>query len=168
MPEDLLLELETAGPVAGSLANAGDLMRVVGREVGWAVEGMKGSARTFEATWQRLVIEVARGHTAEVQGLRARLLLAFEKRMGLLRETYALATWLAQRGDAGVPDPAALLPELEGIGRLKAAVFNRWHTAEDLEDLAARDYPLTAADLDRIGSHRRPAASWYAERDKPF
>ena len=42
MPEDLLLELETAGPVAGSLANAGDLMRVVGREVSWAVEGMKG------------------------------------------------------------------------------------------------------------------------------
>jgi hypothetical protein len=114
------------------------------------------------------VIEVARGRTREVQRLRPRLLQAFEKRLGLLRETYALATWLAQRGDAGVPDPSALLPELEGIGRLKAIVFDRWHTAEDLEDLAARDYPLTAADLDRIGPHRRPAASWYAEGDKPF
>ena len=43
--------------------------------------------------------------------------------------------------------------------RLKARVFDRWQTAEDLEDLAARDYPLTTADLDQIGPHRRPPAS---------
>jgi hypothetical protein len=168
MPDDLLLELETAGPVAGNLANAGDLVRVVRREVGWAVEGMKGSAQTFEKTWQRLVIEVARGHTAEIQALRPRLLEAFEKRLGLLRETHALATWLAQRGGTGIPEPASLVPELDGLERLKAGVFDRWQTAEDLEDLAARDYPLTVSDLERIGPHRQPAAAWYAEEGKPF
>jgi hypothetical protein len=43
MPEDLLLGLETAVPVAGSLENIRDLLKVARREFGWAVEGMKGS-----------------------------------------------------------------------------------------------------------------------------
>jgi len=34
MPEDLLLELETAPPPAGSLENIEDLVRVVRRELG--------------------------------------------------------------------------------------------------------------------------------------
>ena len=52
--------------------------------------------------------------------------------------------------------------------RLKAEVFDRWQTADDLEDLAARDYPLTTEELDRIGPSRRPPASWYVEEGKPF
>ncbi len=52
--------------------------------------------------------------------------------------------------------------------RLKANVLDLWQTADDLEDLAARDYPLTTADLERIVPQRVPAASWYAEDSKPF
>lgn len=47
MPEDLLLELETATPVAGSLESIEDLVREAMRhavQVRLAVEGMKGSA----------------------------------------------------------------------------------------------------------------------------
>ena len=72
MPEDLLLELETATSVAESLENIEDLFRVVVREVGWAVEGMKGSARAFENAWRRIILDVARGHTAEIQEARLR------------------------------------------------------------------------------------------------
>lgn len=39
---------------------------------------------------------------------------------------------------------------------------------EDLEDLGARDYSLTTADLDRIGPHHRPPASFYVDESKPF
>jgi hypothetical protein len=58
--------------------------------------------------------------------------------------------------------------EIDGQERFKADVLDRWQTADDLEDLAARDYPLTTADLDRIGPQRRPPESYYAEESKPF
>jgi hypothetical protein len=168
MSEDLLLELETASPVAGNLENIEDLARVMAREVGWAVEGMKGSAQRFEDVWGHLVLEVAKGQTAAMHAARPRFLSAFEKRLDLLKHAHALANWLLKRGRADIPDPDILLPEIVGMERLKASVFDRWQTAEDLEDLAARDYPLTTADLDQIGPHRRPPASYYAEDSKPF
>jgi hypothetical protein len=168
MPEDLLPNLETAAPVVGSLENIKDLVRVVTRELGLAVEGMKGSALTFENTWRRLVLEVARGRTTEVQAVRPRLLRAFENHLDLLRQTHTLATWLRTLGRADGPLLEVLVPEIATMERLKASVFDHWQTADDLEDLAARDYPLTTADLDRIGPHRRPPASYYAEESKPF
>jgi hypothetical protein len=168
MPEDMLLELEPSAPVAGSLENIEDLVRVIVREIGWTVEGMKGVALRFENAWRRIVMEVARGQTAEIQALRSRLLNAFERRLRLLKQTHALVTWFHRPGRADVPSPEILLPEIAGMERLKAGVFDRWQTPEDLEDLAARDYPLTTADLDQIGPHRRPPASYYAEESKPF
>src|SRR5262245_19530823 len=78
MPEDLLLELETAPSVAGSIENIEDLMRVALREVRWAVESMKGSALTFEKAWRRIIMEVAKGQTTEIQAIRPRLLRTFE------------------------------------------------------------------------------------------
>jgi hypothetical protein len=168
MPEDLLLELETSTPVVGTLQNIEDLVRVVGREVRLAVEGMQGSAFTFENTWRRIVMDVARGQTTEIQALRPRLLSAFERRLSLLKTTHALAAWLHQLGRADFPGPDVLLPEIVGMERLKDRVFDVWESAENLEDLAARDYPLTTADLDQIGPYRRPPTSYYAEESKPF
>jgi hypothetical protein len=168
MPEDLLRDLETATPVVVSLENVQDLLRVLARDVGCAVEGMKGSVRAFERAWQRIVLEVARGQTTEMHAARSRLLSAFQKRLETLRQTQALAAWLRQLGRADVPGPEVLDAEIAGLERQQARVFDAWRTAEDLEDLAARDYPLTTADLDQIGPQRRPPASWYAEESKPF
>ncbi len=168
MPEDLLLELETAPSITASLENIEDLVRVVLRDLGVAMKGMKGSAATFENVWRRIIRDVAKGQTAEVQATRPRLLSAFEKRLRLLKDTHILATSLEKLGRAEVPDPDVLLPEIAGLERLKARVFDPWQTADDLEDLAARDYPLPAADLDRIGPLRRPPASYYADESKPF
>jgi hypothetical protein len=75
---------------------------------------------------------------------------------------------LHKLGRVGVPSPDILATEIAGMERLKVGVFDLWQTADDLEDLAARDYPLTTADLDRIGPHRQPPASYYAEESKPF
>jgi hypothetical protein len=168
MPEDLLLELEPAAPVAGSLEHIEALVGDAVQDVGQAVEGMRGSAATFENAWRRIVMDVARGRTAEMQAARPGLVGAFEKRLGLLKLTHHLAAWLRNAGRADVPDPNILRPEIEGMERLKARVLDHWRTADDLEDLAARDYPLTTADLDRIGPDRRPPASYYAEEGKPF
>jgi hypothetical protein len=168
VPENLLLELETAPSVAGSLQNIDDLVRVVVREAGLAVQGLKGSARAFEDIWRHIIVDVAKGQTAKMQAARPHLLGIFETRLALLKDTHTLTTWLARREKADVPAPDILLSEIAGMERLKANVFDRWQTADDLEDLAARDYPLTTTDLDRIGPHRRPPASYYAEESKPF
>jgi hypothetical protein len=168
MSEQLLQELEASAPVLGSLENIKDLVRVVARDVGMAIEGMKGSARTFENCWRRIVLDVAKGRTAEIQVLHPRLLAAFEKRLRLLKEIQLLAKWLRELDQADVPEPEALLPEIAGMERMKASVSDLWQNADDLEELAARDYPLTTADLDQIGPGRRPSESWYAEESKPL
>jgi len=171
MSENLLLELEPTPAVAVSLENIENLelaVRSRGGEVGLAVKGMKGSVVAFEKIWRRIVMAVARGETTKWHAERLSLLSAFEKRLRLLKDTHTLATWLIHLGIVDVPDPEALLAEIVGMKRLKAGVFDHWQTADDLEDLAARDYPLTAADLDAIGPHRQPPASWYAEEGKPF
>jgi hypothetical protein len=168
MPEDLLLELEAA-PVAGRLENIEDLMRVVVREVGGAVEDMKESARTFESAWQRLIVEVAKGKTAEIQADRTRLLDLFNKQLGRLKQTHSLAAWLKNLGGANVPDPDVLLPEIAGMERLKTSVLDRWQSADDLEKLAAAHYPLSQTRLQQIASAHAPPAEWYqGEEERLF
>jgi hypothetical protein len=165
MSEDVLLELEPSSAVTESLENV-DLMV---RNVALALEGMKGSACAWENAWRTIIIrDVARGQTAEMHAARPRLVRSLEKRLSLVKHTHLLAQWLRELGRADSPDPDVLLPEIAGLERLKANVFDRWQTAEDLEDLAARDYPLTNADLDQIGPQRQPPASYYAEESKPF
>jgi hypothetical protein len=169
MPEDRLLELEMSAPVVRSLEDIGALVGVLGHQLSRVVEGMKGSARLFEKIWREVVLEVARGQTSEIQALRPRLLGAFEKRLRLLRETHALAAGLSTLGRTDVPSPEVLAPEIAGMERLKAGLFDRWQTAEDLEDLAARDYPLSTADLERIAATHAPPAAWYeGEEDHLF
>jgi hypothetical protein len=168
MPEELLLELETAPPVVESLEKIEELMLVHVRDVVRAVEAMKGSANTFENAWRQIILNVAKGQTAEMQALRPRLSNAFEKRLNLLNLYRALITLLRERGRTDIPGPDVLSPEIAGMERLKSRLFQCWQSAEDLEGLAARDYPLTTADLDQIGPQRRPPDSWYAEESKPF
>jgi hypothetical protein len=168
MPEDLLQELQIGNPAAESLEKIEQLVLVHERDVGLAVEGMRGSFRVFENIWQQIVMDVAKGQTTEVQTARQQLLLAFQKRLNLLRLYHALATLLHESDKMCTPAPDVLAPEIAGLERLKAEVFDRWQSAEDLEELAARDYPLTTEYLDRVGPNRQPPASYYAEENKPF
>lgn len=168
MPEDLLLELETVASASDNLQNIEDLVRVMSREVTSAVERIRGSAQSFEEAWRRIVVEVAKGQTIEMHAARPRLLNALAKRLKLLKESHTLASWLRKLGRVEVSDSDVLLPDIAGLERLKTNVFDRWQTPEDLEDLAARDYPLTTAHLEQIGQQRRPPASFYAEESKPF
>jgi hypothetical protein len=168
MPEDLLLELETAVPDAPDLQSVEDKLRTMMHDVARAVGGIQGTALAFQNAWRQIIGEVARGQTTEIHAARPRLLRAFETRLRLLKQTHTLAAGLHGLSPVDVPDPDVLLPEIAEMERLKANVFDRWQTAEDLEDLAARDYPLTTADLEQIAPTRRPPASWYAEESKPF
>lgn len=161
-------ELETADSLLESLEKLDDALRSNARAVGRIVEKMKGTALAFENEWQRIVANVAKGQTGEMQTERAGLLDEFEKRLGFFKKNYALLSRLHKRHQTDFPAPDFLLSEIAGMERLKAHVFDRWQSADDLEDLAARDYPLTTADLEQIAPQRRPPDSWYAEESKPF
>ena len=169
MPEaSLLEELENTDWAAESLEKVEDALRDARRVVGRIAEKMKGTALAFENAWRKIVANVAKGQTAEMQAARPGLLNDFEKWLGLLKQAHALLTRFQNQGWTDLLDPDLLLPVIADMQRLKVRVFDPWQSAEDLEDLAARDYPLTTADLDRIGPQRHPPASWYAEESKPF
>jgi hypothetical protein len=168
MSEALLLEeLESADQVSEHLEKVEEMLRDAAQSAGRIAEAMKGMALAYENVWQKIVTNVAKGQTAEIQAARQGLLSHFEKRLSLLKQAYTLHTDLHKHGRTDL-DPDFLLSEIAGMERLKSRVFDRWQSVEDLEDLAARDYPLTTADLDQIGPQRRPPDSWYAEESKPF
>lgn len=169
MPEDLLLELETPAPVAESLENIEDLVRVLVRQTGRAVEGMKGSARAFENIWQIVVMAIAKGKTTEMQVARPRLMSSFETRLRQLKHTRALVACLVALGRADLPNSETLVPEIEGMERLKVRVFDRWQSADDLEKLAVEHYPLSQSRLEKIAATHAPAAEWYqGEEERLF
>jgi hypothetical protein len=174
MPADILAELMPVATPKSSLSRIEEVIRDAMAEEGairdldGAVEGLQGSAHEFQQVWLRVLNYVAKGQTAEMHAARQRLLDAFDERLRLLRLTHAVAIGLRMGGCPAVPAADVLLPEIAAIERLKATVFDHWHTAEDLEDLAARDYPLKTSELDQLGPSRRPPASWFAEESKPF
>lgn len=171
MPEDLLLELENDDTLTESvecLAKIEVVLRDAMREVGRIAERMMGTARTFDNTWRQIVAKVAKGQTAKMQAARPSLLSVFETRLDILKQTHALLIGYHKHDWTELPNPDDFLSEIAGMERLKARVFDPWQTAEDLEDLAARDYPLTTSDLERFGPQHRPPASWYTEEDKLF
>ena len=154
--------------LAESLERIEDALRGAMQEAGRIAERMKGTALTFENAWRQIVTNVAKGQTAEMHAGRPHLLNDFAKRFDLLKQAHTLLAAYHKEGLMELPDPDVLLAELAGMERLKARVFDPWQTAENLEDLAARDYPLTTADLDRVGPQHRPPASWYTEEGKLF
>jgi hypothetical protein len=168
MSENLLLELEEPDTLAQDLEKIEGILRGAREEVGRIMERMKGAGLTFENAWRQIVAKVAKGQTMEMHAVRSRLLSAFEKRFDLFKQGHSLLSGYYKQGWTELPNPDDFLTEIAAMDRWKARVLDRWQTAEDLEDLAARDYPLTTADLDRIGPKHQPPSSWYAEESKPF
>ena len=169
MIDGMLLELERAVPVATNLENIEDLVRVLVRQASGTVEGMKGSARAFENIWQSIIVDVAKGQTAEMQAARPRLLSYFETRLSQLKHTHALVACLAVLGRSDLPDSDVLVPEIDGMERLKARVFDRWHSADDLEKLAVEHYPLAQSRLEQIAASQAPPLEWYqGEEERLF
>ena len=54
------------------------------------------------------------------------------------------------------------------IERLHARLIARWHTAEDLEDIAAEELAPTAAQLDAVAARHGFPQAWHDEDGKPI
>lgn len=166
--EMLLKELESADRVAESLVKfeedsrrgINDALNRGTHKIGQFLEGMKGTGLAFENAWRKIVANVAKGQTAEMQAERTGLLNDFEKRLDILKKGYALLT-REHKGGWSDLDPDFLLSEIAGMERLKARVFDRWQSADDLEKLAVEHYPLSQSRLEKIAAAHAPPAEWY-------
>ena len=73
---------------------------------------------------------------------------------------------------------ACLIDEINGlkemrhaftkIERLHARLMARWHSPEDLEDIAAEELAPTAEQLDAVAAQHGFPQAWYDENSKPF
>lgn len=161
MPEELLLEeLETADSLLENLEKIDDALRYNARALGLFLERMKGTALAFENAWRKIIINVAKGKTAEMQAERTGVLNDFETRLDILKKGHASLTSQYKGGWTDL-DPDFLLSEIATMERLKARVLDRWQSTEDLERLAVEHYPLSQAQLEQIAATQAPPASWY-------
>src|SRR5262249_18046408 len=128
--------------------------------IGQFLEGMKGTALAFENAWQRIVTNVAKGQTAEMQAERTGLLNEFEKQLDILKMGHASLT-VQYQGGLTDADPDFLLPQIAGMERFKARVFDRWHSTDDLEKLAVEHSPPSQSQLEKIAAAPAPPAEWY-------
>jgi hypothetical protein len=163
MTESLLHELEEGPGRLEAQAEVSDrLHHLFTEEVGRLTAGLRGSAERFGEAWLRCVRAVAKGETERVHAARDRFVTAFERQLGVLQRARRLAA-LANGGDV-----SALDAEIAAMQRLRERVLNAWQTSEDLEELAARDYPLPYEKLQQLARHFKPPQSWYDEESSPL
>ncbi len=169
MPKEILLKgLESADRVAESLEKVEEDLRLginnaLNRgthKIGQFLEGMKGTALAFENAWRTIVINVAKGQTAEMQAERTGLLSEFDKRIDILKKGHAFLTGEHHKGYTDL-DPDFLLPEIADMQRFKTRVLDRWQSADDLEKLAVEQYPLAQSQLKKIAASHTPPPEWY-------
>ncbi len=70
-----------------------------------------------------------------------------------------------ERLGAGAP-PGDIRKQLAELERFEARVLAPWKTVEDLEDLAAQDFPLSGAQLEAVAK-RHPAPAEWLRQDEP-
>jgi hypothetical protein len=168
-PQHSLASAEEVAVVSDQLSGEGErLSNRLLADASATVAAAQGMADTFRRLWRQIVLEVAHGRTAVIHASRARFAGALERRLELLKLTRALVVSFRDVGRTDISDPSVLAAEIAELERLKTTVIDHWKTGEDLEDLAARDYPLSTADLEHIGPLRQPPAAFYAEESKPF
>jgi len=174
MTEELLIDLKPAEDAAADLqhlqAQVDALERVRQALPGEArrlVEGLRGSADQFEQAWQRCVRAVVAGQTEKVQARRERFLDALRARLTFLGEARRLVELACRLSAAnGPPTPDDLQEQIVRLEQLKSAVFDRWQTADDLEELAVESYPLSQERLQQLARQHQPPQSWLRGGDQ--
>lgn len=116
--------------------------------------------------WRQECESVMRGDmptsdAATTKNLLRSLLEASRSGLGVFHQASAI-------GLHQVPSLAALDQALAKIERLHARLVSRWHTPEDLEDIAAEELAPTAEQLDAVAAKYGFPQAWYDEDGKPF
>ncbi len=80
-------------------------------------------------------------------------------------DVFPKASALLSHEITGMDDLRHALAKIE---RLHARLLARWHTLEDLEDIAAEELAPTAEQVDAVMARHGFPQAWYDEDSKPF
>jgi hypothetical protein len=168
MVKSMVLAPDEISGLDAVLGGVEGLSRLLVEQTRRVVPLMLSLARSHRPRWMECVAEVAAGHTDRVQAERDALAQALQSHLEALRRTTRLASIaesLAGETVVGANELPTCIVELE---RLRAEVFDRWQTVEDLEDLAAASFPLPAARLRDLASQHPAPQAWYDQQGEPF
>ena len=118
--------------------------------------------------WMECVAAVAAGRTEKVQAERDGLTRSLKNHLDALRRTMHLAAIAESLSGEPVARAAELPAALADLERLRADVYGRWQTVEDLEDLAAASFPLPAARLQELAAKHPAPQVWHDQQGEPF
>ncbi len=132
------------------------------KEMTWLVASMVKTFRQFEETWEKVKRYVVAGQTEEAQAVRGQLGALFHEAFTQLQSTLELCQRWAPLGG---PNPDELVDTGILAKRLKK-IFDRWNTAEDLEDLVAEATAPTEEECDAVVRRFGPPTAWF-DQGKP-
>jgi hypothetical protein len=168
MSEQLLLEATAVNGLEAAVGCLDDLRKVFVERTAGLVSLVLESAEKCSAAWPVCVKAVAAGETGRIHALRDVLYTGLLHRLEALRHATRLAGMAAALEGREVSGADRLSAATADLERLRVRVFERWRTAEDLEDLVAADYPLSGAQLEALAAKYPPPPSWYQEEDMTF
>lgn len=112
--------------------------------------------------WEQLCVAVGAGHTEQIHRFRPQFERLVRSRIEYARKAQTLASLVGTEAER--TELPTILASLE---RFSERVLSGWKTAEDLEELAVQDYPLSEAQL-RVAVTNLPAPqAWYDEATQP-
>jgi hypothetical protein len=138
------------------------------REVETGVRSILGASHRFQEAWEACRAQVVAGQAAAVQAFRDRFIRSFEQRLAHLREALQLVQFAARVAGRELQEAEQLQAEISALAPALDRLASRWRTQEDLEELAAEDFPLPAAELKAIAAKHPPPQAWYDEDFQPF
>jgi hypothetical protein len=118
--------------------------------------------------WQRRCAAGWRGDAARVHADRESFLQYVDVKLSIIQLGRRLVALLTQQLKREFAEENELAGAEADLLSFKTAVFDRWRTLEDLEDLLAASFPLTNAELLAIAERHPAPPSWLEEDSKPF
>ena len=168
MPEELLIDLDEGKGFDATLGGLEGLRRLFVEQARSVLDLVIPFPSQVRQRWGQLCRAVAAGHLEQVHRLRPEFSAWVETRLSHLKDAQRLASKAAVLEDAELPGSAELPRLIRELERFRDRVFSAWKTPEDLEDLAAADYPLPASRLEALCRHYPPPPDWCQQEDKPF
>jgi len=144
------------------------VLKVFARQLQAVVPAVLDFPGQVRRLWDSYCAAGWEGRTAEVHAARGLFLGNVEAKLRLTEQAIRNAEQLALLAGQPLPETAQLSQCARELQQFMADVFGRWQTQEDLEDMLAASFPLSAEELESIGRKHPTPPEWYSQEGKPF
>jgi hypothetical protein len=115
----------------------------------------------FKEIWDACCQGVAAGEATDSHTSRDAIADLLKRRMAFLATTLSQVKEMGEElNEPFEREEDKLLAELAHVQRIQREIFDRWRTAEDLEELAAETTALSASAFDALAQKLGPPTEW--------